>query len=201
MTNLQTITSKARSNRSNRTHHTIKQNGLKFSFKFSEMAEGYEGKYLNNTFYVYHEGDLIGDLYDNQDGTFSMWVDETGILVEGLTQPMHIERAWQDGNLTENPIDATATAKPEIEKAQEEFIKIEKKLSKRVTATDSKKYGYEGALGRLIKIDDIAFKVLYAEETEAYSKEPEAYHLYDDRINWNEVLNDLKTVKERFKIK
>ena len=83
----------------------ISEFNLRFDVVYKEYAEGYDGQFLENTFYVFNEGQQIGDLYDNQNGTFSMWVDDKGLLVEGLTQPMHIERAWMDGNLTTNPID------------------------------------------------------------------------------------------------
>lgn len=104
MINLQTITNKARTNTSHRTRYTIKPNNITFGFKYSDIAEGYNGQYLKNTFYVFNDGVLIGDLYDNQDGTYDMWVDDKSVLVKGLTQPLHIERAWIDGNLTDNPI-------------------------------------------------------------------------------------------------
>lgn len=102
--NLQELSKKARENKSNRAYNVVSRLNLRFDLKFVPIAEGYNGQYLENTFYVYCDGDMIGDLYDEQDGTFSMWVDNKAVLVKGLTEVMHLERAYMDGNLTDNPL-------------------------------------------------------------------------------------------------
>ncbi|MBF0795215.1 hypothetical protein [Mammaliicoccus lentus] len=102
------MSNKARNNKTGKSSHVISDNGIKFTLEYKPIAEGYNGQYIGNTFYVHlkygEDNDLIGDLYDNQDGTFSMWVDKHSKLVEGLTDVMHLERAYMDGNLTDNPI-------------------------------------------------------------------------------------------------
>ena len=102
------MSNKARNNKTGQSSHVVSGNGIQFTLEYRPHAEGYNGQYIGNTFYVYlkygGDNDLIGDLYDNHDGTFTMWVDKQSKLVDGLTDVMHLERAYMDGNLTENPI-------------------------------------------------------------------------------------------------
>jgi len=102
------MSNKARNNKTGQSSHVVSANGIQFTLEYKPHAEGYNGQYINNTFYVHlkysGDNDLIGDLYDNQDGTFTMWVDKQSKIVEGLTDVIHLERAYMDGNLTDNPI-------------------------------------------------------------------------------------------------
>lgn len=105
---LQNITDKARNNKTSKSSHCDKSTGVTFTIEYKPINDGYNGQYLGNTFYVYlkygRDNDLIGDLYDNQDGTFSFWTDNHKIIVNDLTDVLHLERAHMDGNLTDNPI-------------------------------------------------------------------------------------------------
>lgn len=102
--NLQEFSNRARNNKSKRAYTVVDKWNIRFDLRFSPNSEGANGQYMGNTFYVYCDGDLIGDLYDEKNGTFSMWVDKKAIIVKGLTDVMHLERAYMDGNLTDNPI-------------------------------------------------------------------------------------------------
>src|SRR5699024_5980079 len=99
---------KARNNKTGQSSHVVSANGIQVTEEYKPHAAGYNVQYINNTFYVHlkysGDNDLIGDLYDNQDGTFTMWVDKQSKIVEGLTDVIHLERAYMDGNLTDNPI-------------------------------------------------------------------------------------------------
>lgn len=105
---LQKMTEKARSNKLMKSSTVEKSSGIKLTLEYRPNAEGLEGQYMGNTFYIYlqygSDRDLIGDLYDHENGTYSMWSDNQNILVDGLTDSLHLERAHMDGNLTDNPI-------------------------------------------------------------------------------------------------
>lgn len=88
----------------------------------------------------------------------------------------------------------------ETEKAQKEFDELENKLTERVTAADVKANGFHASLNNLIAIDPVAYEVLRFSETKEYMANPEEYHLYDDRIDWKQVLQDFKKVRKIFKI-
>lgn len=105
---LEKVTEKARNNKTAKSSHYIKFTGITFTLEYRPNTDGYNGQYLGNTFYVYlkygKDNDLIGDLYDNQDGTFTFWSDKHSIAIDNLTDVLHLERSHIDGNLTDNPI-------------------------------------------------------------------------------------------------
>lgn len=96
---LENLVEKAATNISQKTTYKFPNSDLKFTLKYRPYASGYQEQYLGRTYSVFSDSELIGDIYDDMDGTFTMWVDDLAIIVKGLTEIKHIEQAWQDGKL------------------------------------------------------------------------------------------------------
>lgn len=93
------IAGKAALNKTQKSTYKFPNSDLKITLKYVPSSLGYEERYKGKTYQIYSEGELIGDLYNDMNGTFSMYSDKNNVFVSNLKEVNDIVNVWQDGQL------------------------------------------------------------------------------------------------------